>query len=132
MFAFTEDTVLDPFLGSGTTSMAARNLGRHSIGYEINEDYIPIIRNKLQVEQPDLYGTEYFFLKDNVKTRILNSDGTYTRKRFISIETEIKDAEKDKESEINIQEYFVKKVKKKYEADLKKSHRKKLKKKKKK
>jgi site-specific DNA-methyltransferase (adenine-specific) len=66
MFAFAEDTVLDPFLGSGTTSMAARDLGRHSIGYEINEDFIPTIRKKLQFEQTDLYGTEYVFLKDNI------------------------------------------------------------------
>jgi len=68
MFSFTGDTVLDPFIGSGTTSLAARNLGRHSIGYEINKDFIPIIRKKLQIEQADLYGTEYVFLKDHIKT----------------------------------------------------------------
>ncbi len=68
MFSFKGDTVLDPFLGSGTTSMAARNLGRHSIGYEINKDFIPVIRKKLQIEQADLYGTEYIFLKDYIKT----------------------------------------------------------------
>jgi len=68
MFAFTGDTVLDPFLGSGTTSMAARKLGRHSIGYEINEKFIPIIKKKLQVEQNDLYGTEYVFLKDHMNS----------------------------------------------------------------
>ncbi len=73
MFSFAGDTVLDPFLGSGTTSMAARNLGRHSIGYEINENFIPTIRKKLQIEQADLYGTEYIFLKDNIKTD-LNED----------------------------------------------------------
>ena len=36
MFTFVGDTVLDPFLGSGTTCLAARNLQRNSIGYEIN------------------------------------------------------------------------------------------------
>ncbi|HON86516.1 MAG TPA: site-specific DNA-methyltransferase, partial [Syntrophorhabdaceae bacterium] len=40
MFSFVGETVLDPFLGSGTTSLAARNLGRNSIGYEINRQYI--------------------------------------------------------------------------------------------
>ena len=68
MFSFTGDTVLDPFLGSGTTSLAARNLGRHSIGYEINGNFVPAIRKKLQIEQADLYGTEYIFLEDNIKT----------------------------------------------------------------
>jgi site-specific DNA-methyltransferase (adenine-specific) len=47
MFAFVGDTVLDPFLGSGTTSLAARNLGRNSVGYEINPDFVPVIREKL-------------------------------------------------------------------------------------
>lgn len=51
MFSFVGDTVLDPFLGSGTTSLAAKNLDRNSIGYEINEDFLPVIRDKLSVEQ---------------------------------------------------------------------------------
>ena len=36
MFSFVGDTVLDPFMGSGTTALAAYNLQRNSIGYEIN------------------------------------------------------------------------------------------------
>lgn len=51
MFSFVGDTVLDPFLGSGTTSLAARNLHRNSIGYEINEDFLPIIKKKLKLAQ---------------------------------------------------------------------------------
>lgn len=51
MFSFVGDTVLDPFLGSGTTTLAAKNLNRNSIGYEINEDFLPVIRDKLNVEQ---------------------------------------------------------------------------------
>lgn len=70
MFSFAGDTVLDPFLGSGTTSLAARNLGRHSVGYEINGNFIPTIRKKLQIEQADLYGTEYIFLKDNININL--------------------------------------------------------------
>ena len=50
MFAFVGDTVLDPFLGSGTTSLAAKNLGRNSIGYEINKEFLPIIKKKLDVD----------------------------------------------------------------------------------
>ena len=51
MFSFVGDTVLDPFLGSGTTSLAAKNLNRNSIGYEINEEFLPVIKDKLNVEQ---------------------------------------------------------------------------------
>ena len=47
MFSFPEETVLDPFMGSGTTALAAKKLGRNSIGYEINPDFIPIIKNKI-------------------------------------------------------------------------------------
>lgn len=39
MFSYVGDTVLDPFLGSGTTSLAAKNLNRNSAGYEINPKF---------------------------------------------------------------------------------------------
>jgi site-specific DNA-methyltransferase (adenine-specific) len=48
MFSFVGDTVLDPFLGSGTTSLAALNLSRNSIGYEINGEYRDRIKRRLQ------------------------------------------------------------------------------------
>ena len=47
MFSFPNETILDPFLGSGTTSLAAKNLNRNSIGYEINPEFIPIIKEKI-------------------------------------------------------------------------------------
>ena len=68
MFSFVRETVLDPFVGSGTTSLAARNLGRNSIGYEINRQYIEKIKEKLKVNQPDIEGTEYVFLEDSIET----------------------------------------------------------------
>jgi site-specific DNA-methyltransferase (adenine-specific) len=51
MFSFVGDIVLDPFLGSGTTSLAAKNLNRNSIGYEINEDFLPTIKEKLGIRE---------------------------------------------------------------------------------
>jgi len=60
MFSFVSDVILDPFLGSGTTSLAARNLGRHSVGYEINADYLPVIKNKLAIPVSGLY-TDFTF-----------------------------------------------------------------------
>jgi len=47
MFSFPGETVLDPFMGSGTTALAARNLNRNSVGYEINPEFIPIIKEKI-------------------------------------------------------------------------------------
>jgi site-specific DNA-methyltransferase (adenine-specific) len=49
MFSFVGDTVLDPFVGSGTTSLAAKKLNRSSVGYEINSKFIDIIKQKLSV-----------------------------------------------------------------------------------
>lgn len=51
MFSFVGETVFDPFAGSGTTSLAAKNLGRNSIGYEINKEFAPIITEKLGANQ---------------------------------------------------------------------------------
>ncbi len=47
MYSFYGETVLDPFMGSGTTARAAALEGRNSIGYEINPDFEPLIREKL-------------------------------------------------------------------------------------
>jgi DNA modification methylase len=50
------DTVLDPFMGSGTTAWVARHLGRHAIGVELNADYITIARKRLA--QQSLFAEE--------------------------------------------------------------------------
>ena len=47
MFSFENETVLDPFMGSGTTALAAKKLNRNSVGYEINPEFIPIIQRKI-------------------------------------------------------------------------------------
>lgn len=63
MFSFVGETVLDPFAGSGTTALAAKNLDRNSVGYEINAEFIPFIKEKLETHQKDLNGTTYNFVK---------------------------------------------------------------------
>ncbi|MFQ3598296.1 MAG: DNA methyltransferase [Chloroherpetonaceae bacterium] len=63
MFSFVGETVLDPFAGSGTTALAAKKTDRNSVGYEINPEFIPIIKEKLEVHQKDLNGTTYEFLQ---------------------------------------------------------------------
>lgn len=62
MFSFVGETVLDPFAGSGTTNLAAKNNDRNSVGYEINPEFIPIIKEKLQFHQMELNGTSYEFI----------------------------------------------------------------------
>jgi DNA modification methylase len=47
MFTFVGDTVLDPFVGSGTTIKAAINLSRNVIGYEINKEFLEVIKEKI-------------------------------------------------------------------------------------
>ena len=47
MFSFPGETVLDPFMGSGTTAAVANVLERNSVGYEINPDFIPIIKERI-------------------------------------------------------------------------------------
>jgi DNA modification methylase len=42
------DVVLDPFIGSGTTAVAAKKTGRHYIGFEISEDYCDIARKRVE------------------------------------------------------------------------------------
>lgn len=50
MYSFVGETVLDPFLGSGTTALAAAMEGRSSVGYEINTEFEKLIRHKLRFE----------------------------------------------------------------------------------
>ena len=47
MYSFVGETVLDPFLGSGTTIKVARELGREGIGYEREAKYMATIAEKL-------------------------------------------------------------------------------------
>ena len=48
LYSFWGDTVLDPFAGTGTTLLAAQELGRKSIGFELNPEYIKLIEKKLK------------------------------------------------------------------------------------
>lgn len=50
LFSYKGETVLDPFVGSGTTMKVARQLERNSIGIEIKKSLIPIIKKKLGFE----------------------------------------------------------------------------------
>lgn len=47
LYTFEGDVVLDPFCGSGTTCIAALKTGRHYVGFDINEDYVKLARERI-------------------------------------------------------------------------------------
>lgn len=70
MFTFAGDTVLDPFLGSGTTAKVALNLNRNTIGYEIHEPFLKVIKNKLGIGEGMLkFDNDIQVIKSNKKDR---------------------------------------------------------------
>ncbi len=70
MFSFVGDTVLDPFCGSGTTMLAAKNSERNSIGVETEEYYCNYIIQRLEADRTlfDEYTVEYFNLSQEMDT----------------------------------------------------------------
>lgn len=48
LFSFTNDIVIDPFMGSGTTAIAAIKNNRNFVGYEINKEYINLANNRIE------------------------------------------------------------------------------------
>ncbi len=71
MFSFAGETVLDPFLGSGTTTLAAKNLGRNSIGYEINDLFLATIKERTGYSQQDAFGQAQFEVIKQDKVRMV-------------------------------------------------------------
>ncbi len=69
MFSFVGDTVLDPFLGSGTTCLAAKNLDRNSIGYEINSEFMPVISKKISDGDNKISGKNIYEFKTRHKSK---------------------------------------------------------------
>jgi DNA modification methylase len=56
MFSFVGDTVLDPFMGTGTTTLAAAKSGRNSIGVEIDPYYFDYAEKRIRSETSSLFG----------------------------------------------------------------------------
>jgi site-specific DNA-methyltransferase (adenine-specific) len=49
LYSFTNDIILDPFIGSGTTAVAAIKSKRNYIGYDINEEYIKLAETRIKI-----------------------------------------------------------------------------------
>jgi len=84
MFTFVGDVVLDPFLGSGTTVKVALSLERNSVGYEINEKFLPIIKKKI--------GINTTLLNLHNKIEIIKRDKSFQIEELIDYIPNIKDA----------------------------------------
>jgi len=70
LFSHKGETVLDPFMGSGTTLKVARELGRKAVGYEIDIELLPIVKEKLGIAQTKLFQTNPEFdiiIRDDIK-----------------------------------------------------------------
>lgn len=67
MFSFVGDTVLDPFVGTGTTMLAAMKCGRHSIGVEIEPKYARMAKQRLLSESGDLFAVRQVEIWEAVK-----------------------------------------------------------------
>ena len=68
MFSFVGDTVLDPFMGTGTTTLAAAKSGRNSIGVEIDPHYFDYAEKRIQSETRSLFGETTIHKRDLTNT----------------------------------------------------------------
>ena len=70
LFSYEGETVLDPFMGSGTTLKVAIELGRRAVGYEIDLELLDVVKKKLNIGQPILIGDSPEFeiiIRDDVR-----------------------------------------------------------------
>lgn len=65
MFSFVGDTVLDPFMGTGSTNVACARWGRNSIGIEVDPAYFEMARTRLVDHGADLYLTSTVSTRTN-------------------------------------------------------------------
>ena len=77
------DVVLDPFVGTGTTAIAAKSLGRNFIGIDIDPKYVEIAREKLEKTEPTIVNECYvsIFLEDIITVR--NKDWDKIQDAFV-------------------------------------------------
>ncbi len=70
LFSYVGETVLDPFMGSGTTNKVALILKRNSVGYEIDVELVDIVKEKMGLKQRQLFEKDYeveIIIRDDAK-----------------------------------------------------------------
>jgi len=91
-----DDIVLDPFMGTGTTAIAAKHLGRNYIGFEIDLKYIEITKEKLKnIHDDSKIGDSWLSFYLNEPRTIRNKDWDII-KEYFSIPIDLRDIDKEK------------------------------------
>jgi site-specific DNA-methyltransferase (adenine-specific) len=68
LFTREGDWVLDPFLGSGTTGVASKLIGRNFVGIEREQEYMDIVRERCEVDRDDLI--KFFKMENDTQTKL--------------------------------------------------------------
>lgn len=76
------DTILDPFLGTGTTAIAAKKLGRKYIGIELDPDYHKIATSKVAEAEPTKLGESWVSIYRNEVATVRNEDWAQVRNYY--------------------------------------------------
>ena len=63
LYTYRGDLVLDPFLGSGTTAVAALRAGRHYVGYDLDDSYVQLAERRVAEERQRLAGEDHGTIK---------------------------------------------------------------------
>lgn len=68
LFTHRGELVLDPFVGSGTTLIAARDVGRNALGFDLHKRYIELCEKRLRVNEPPLFeDAKQIVIKDDAR-----------------------------------------------------------------
>lgn len=78
------DVILDPFMGTGTTAVAAKRLGRNFIGFELDKTYVEISTKKANIEKPNSkIGNKWVSIYLNEIVTLRDSDWNELKDEFI-------------------------------------------------
>lgn len=81
MYSYYGETVLEPFLGTGTTCIVAKRLGRNFIGYEIDLELKDVIEERIGIKNLQL--TEYLGLQEKIEI-VVREDAKRLRSKLRS------------------------------------------------
>jgi DNA modification methylase len=89
MFSYCGDIVLDPFMGSGTTALAALKNGRSAVGYELNPKFFKFYENKVLSKFPlEVVKFEKIYDENNINTEDLKTKLPYL---FVDVSKLVRD-----------------------------------------